>query len=461
VASGAHPDCELGFELYEILPDAILAVDQQGVIRYANRQAGRLFGQEPATLVSTPVEALLPEHLRERHIAHRSKYDFVSRIRPMGTGLDLVARRADGTTFPVDIMLNPLKHLAEPMVLAVLRDMTEPRAAEEQKQKLLMHDRLQLALDAAQLGWWQYDPLNRVALWSDRRSKEIYDVAEDKTDIEEFTKRVHPDDVERVWAAMEAALDPTDPKPYAIEYRVQRRDGEVRCVEAYGLTYFEGASHERRAVSMVGTVQDITERKKREEKERLLMREVNHRARNMLGVVDAIAHQTVASNPEDYVERFSERIRALAAYQDLLVRSEWRGVEIGDLARAQLSHFADLIGSRIAVQGAKLSLTPASAQAIGLALHELATNAAKYGALSTDTGRVDVGWGTDGDTLIIRWTEREGPPVSVPKQRGFGTAVIEAMAERSVGGKVDLHYPPSGLTWRLTCPAANALEPTA
>src|SRR5262249_50692423 len=109
----------------------ILAVDQQGIIRYANRQAGLLFGQEPATLVSTPVEALLPEHLRERHVAHRTQYNLDPRRRPMGRGLDLVARRADGTIFPVDIMLNPLRHLAQPMVLAVVRDMTDLRAIEE------------------------------------------------------------------------------------------------------------------------------------------------------------------------------------------------------------------------------------------------------------------------------------------------------------------------------------------
>jgi PAS domain S-box-containing protein len=131
VANVANGDYELGFELYEILPDAILAVDQQGVIRYANRQAGRLFGQERATLVSTPVEAPLPERLRERHIAHRTKYNSEPRRRPMGRGLDLVARRADGTTFPVDIMLNPLRHLAEPMTLAVVRDMTDIRALED------------------------------------------------------------------------------------------------------------------------------------------------------------------------------------------------------------------------------------------------------------------------------------------------------------------------------------------
>src|SRR5262249_41148035 len=134
-------------------------------------------------------------------------------------------------------------------------------------------------------------------------------------------------------------------------------------------------------------------------------------------------------------------------------RMEW--VEIADLVRAQLAHFADLIGSRIAMHGPKLRLSPASAQAIGLALHELATNAGKYGPRPTDPSRVDVSWGSDGDTLTISWTEREGPLVSAPKRRGFGTIVMEAMAARSVDGKVDLDYAPSGLTWRLTCPAAN------
>ncbi len=134
MASATYQDNDLlllGFELFELLPDAILVVDGRGVIRYANRQAGRMFAKEPATLVSTPVEALLPEHLRERHIAHRAKYNLEPRRRPMGRGLDLVARRADGTTCPVDIMLNPLRHLAEPMTLAVVRDVTDRRAAEE------------------------------------------------------------------------------------------------------------------------------------------------------------------------------------------------------------------------------------------------------------------------------------------------------------------------------------------
>jgi PAS domain S-box-containing protein len=319
-------------------------------------------------------------------------------------------------------------------------------------------DRLQIALNVAQLGSYQYDPRHRV-FSGDTRSQEIFDFPKNQATIEEIMKLVHPDDVEMVQANLKAAFDPVDPRRSATEFRLRRRDGEVRWVETLGLAYFEGAGDERRAVSFVGTLADITERKEREEKEQLLMREINHRAKNMLSVVDAIAHQTATKNPEDFVERFSERIQALSANQDLLVRNEWNGVEIEDLVCAQLALFADLIGSRIAVHGPRLRLKAASAQAIGLALHELATNAGKYGALSTDTGRVDVRWGADGDTFTMSWTERDGPPVSAPKRRGFGTIVMEAMAERSVGGVVDLDYAPSGLTWRLTCPAANALEP--
>jgi two-component sensor histidine kinase len=179
----------------------------------------------------------------------------------------------------------------------------------------------------------------------------------------------------------------------------------------------------------------------------------------MLSVVDAIARQTATRDPEHFVDRFSERIQALSANQDLLIRNGWHGVEMEDLVRAQLAPFADLIGSRIAVCGPKLRLNAAAAQAIGLALHELATNAGKYGALSTDMGRVDVSWDAVDDTFTMGWIEREGPPVSAPQRRGFGTTVIEAMAECSVDGAVDLEYAPSGLVWRLTCRAANVLEP--
>jgi PAS domain S-box-containing protein len=374
-------------------------------------------------------------------------------MRPIGTNLDLVARRADGSTFPVDIMLNPLTHLAEPMVLAVVRDITERRAAEEQKQKLLIHDRLQFALDAAQLGWWHYDPLNRV-ISVDARTKEILDVTADEIAIDEIIRLIYSDDAERVWAALGTSLDPVDPRRSAAEFRVWRGGSEVRWVEVHGRAL---SGRERGGTSIVGTVQDVTERKECEEREHLLMRELSHRTKNMLSIVDAIARQTATTAADDFVERFSERVKALAANQDLLVRNEWQGIEIDDLVRAQLEPFANLTG-HIGIHGPKLCLNAAAAQAIGLALHELATNAVKYGALSMDTGRADIGWGTDGEAFRMSWTEREGPPVSAPQWRGFGTTVMKAMMERNLDGAVDLDYAPSGMTWRLTCPAANALN---
>jgi PAS domain S-box-containing protein len=341
---------------------------------------------------------------------------------------------------------------------AVVQNITSRKEAEQELQA--SKDRLQLAFDAAGLGWWQYDPVRRIGS-GDARFKEIFDLTADEISIDDIMKRFHPGDAERFCAECGAALDPADPKRSASEFRIVRKNGEVRWVEAHRLAHFEGVGLQRRVVSFGGTVRDITERKEGEEKEHLLMREINHRAKNMLSVVNAIAHQTASRSPEDFIERFSERIQALSANQDLLISNEWNGVEIKDLVCAQIAHFADLIDRRIALHGPDLRLNPPSAQAIGLALHELATNAGKYGALSTDTGRVDIAWGIDGDTLSMNWTEREGPPVSVPKRRGFGTIVTELMAERSMDGTVELDYAPSGLTWRLTCPAANALERAA
>jgi PAS domain S-box-containing protein len=380
---------------------------------------------------------------------------WLGRIIARSVGRAARAAIALGEGGPMPLSGTPVAEV-DTLMAELRRTAARRQAAEDRLRE--SKDRLQTALNVAQLGSYRYDPRHRV-FSGDTRSQEIFDFPKNGATIEEIMKLVHPDDVEMVQANLEASLDPVDPRLSATEFRLRRGDGEVRWVETLGLAYFEGDGRERRAVSFVGTLADITERKEREEKEYLLMREINHRAKNMLSVVDAIAHQTATRNPEDFVERFSERIQALSANQDLLVRNEWNGVEIEDLVCAQLKLFADLIGSRIAVQGPKLRLKAASAQAIGLALHELATNAGKYGALSTDTGRVDVRWGTSGDIFTISWTEREGPLVSAPKRRGFGTIVMKAMAERSVDGTVDLDYVPSGVTWRLTCSAANALEP--
>jgi PAS domain S-box-containing protein len=243
---------------------------------------------------------------------------------------------------------------------------------------------------------------------------------------------------------------------YSVEKRDLRKDGTIVWIR---LTRSCVRKSDGSVDYFVAVVEDISARKRAEEQVHLLMREANHRVKNLLSLVQAIARQITAGNVEGFIGRFTERIQALAANQDLLGRDERQAADLEDLVRAHLAHFADLVGSRITVHGSKLHLNATAAQAIGLALHELATNAGKYGALSTDAGRVDVGWRLDGDALTMSWTERDGPPVRLPERRGFGTTVIDAMARQALGGEVQLDYARSGLEWHLTCPRANALEP--
>jgi PAS domain S-box-containing protein len=250
----------------------------------------------------------------------------------------------------------------------------------------------------------------------------------------------------------------TDPEVRSTELTIRTKDGRERLwsfVSSLLATQFYG----QRLFTCIA--QDVTDQKAHEEQVRILMSEINHRAKNMLSLVQAIARQTAARDPEDFIGRFTERIQALAANQDLLVRNEWQGIDVEDLVRAQLALFADLVGSRITVHGSAIRLNAAAAQAIGLALHELATNAGKYGALSADAGRVDVGWRLDGDIFAMNWTESKGPPVSEPKRRGFGSMVVDPMVRQTVNGEVHFDFIPAGVVWNLTCPAANVLERNA
>jgi len=213
-------------------------------------------------------------------------------------------------------------------------------------------------------------------------------------------------------------------------------------------------------VGVVAAVFDISDRKHAEEQIRLLLREVNHRSKNLLSVVSAIARQTKAPTQEEFTARFADRIQALATSHDLLAKSEWQNVSVAELIRAQLAHFDDLIGRRIIPNGPALMLSVAGAQCLGMVVHELATNAAKHGALSNQQGIVDITWECrDRDReFTITWTEREGPPVTPPSHRGYGSTVIKGMVELHLDGEVLLDFQSSGFGWNLTCPAAKVLE---
>ncbi len=217
---------------------------------------------------------------------------------------------------------------------------------------------------------------------------------------------------------------------------------------------------------------DLIERSQAEERLResgkqirVLMREINHRSKNLLLVVQAIARRTASANgvSPEFEKSFSARLKGLAASQDLLVRDNSVGVAISDLVASQLGHHSDLIGGRIAIEGPPLEVGPAAAQSIGMAMHELSTNAVKYGALKSRTGRVDIRWNVKGNSrseryLEMSWTEKDGPPIVPPQRSGFGSTVIERLLMQSLGGKVVVEYPSEGLRWRFRAPLSN-IEP--
>lgn len=212
----------------------------------------------------------------------------------------------------------------------------------------------------------------------------------------------------------------------------------------------------------VASVCNVTARRRAEEHLRFVMREVNHRSKNILALVQSVARQTAARSPEDFVARFVERIQALSAAQDLLVKSEWKGVALDQLVRSQLLHFDDLSNERIALQGPILTISAKAAQTLGMALHELATNAGKYGALSTEGGHVeitwDLGWDKAGNSqFTMSWIETGGPPVKTPAPHGFGSSVISDMVKMSLTCDPQIEFAPAGLQWRISCPADQVL----
>ena len=208
---------------------------------------------------------------------------------------------------------------------------------------------------------------------------------------------------------------------------------------------------------------DMTDRVRNEEQIRLLLNEVNHRSKNLLAVVQAVAqHSARDQEPVSYATKLTQRIQSLAANQDLLVRNQWHDIDLGDLAKSQLAPFAGLFNTRIFMAGPEVLLSPSAGQAIGMALHELATNAAKFGALSTETGTVHLTWtvGAEPERLfMISWTEQSGPLVVAPPKLGFGHKVLKQILEASVNGKVDVDYRPSGLFWKLNVAAKNLSTP--
>jgi two-component sensor histidine kinase/DNA-binding response OmpR family regulator len=315
-------------------------------------------------------------------------------------------------------------------------------------------DRRSIALSAGDMGSWEIDLAAGRVEW-DAGEYRIFGV--DPGSFEPTVERIealfHPDDRNR--CSLDT-LSRENASRLQLEFRVVRPNGEVRwCFAAAAITRDAGG----RAMRLNGVTIDITERKRAEERQLLLAREVDHRARNMLAVVLSVLRLTKAKSTPEFVATVEGRIHALAATHNLLSATRWQGANLRQIVDEELAPYHTDHRDRIETGGPPAMLLPATAQAVALALHELATNAVKYGSLSTNTGHLRLVWSIDDEALVIEWTETGGPQASEPRTMGFGLSIVRSSIEAQFRGGVLYEWRQEGLHCRLSIPRVQIANP--
>jgi PAS domain S-box-containing protein len=317
--------------------------------------------------------------------------------------------------------------------------------------------RRSLALAAGQMGSWEWDPLHGRFSWDDGQYR-IFGVQPDRFDLTVDNVRclIHPDDWKHVQDAIKPAASST-PSLHN-EFRVCRPGGETRWCIGTAVASVDATDQ---VVRISGVTVDVTDRKQAEERQALLAREVDHRARNALALVQSIVRLTRAEGIKSYIAAIDGRIAALARAHTLLAQSRWQGADLVRLVDEELAPYRTGDAQKIAAIGPNVSLEPRTAQTLALALHELSTNAAKYGALSVMSGRVQLIWDLQPDSLVLRWMESGGPAVAPPASPGFGIRVISASVDRQLEGEALFEWKPQGLHCTLTVPRTDKIEAMA
>lgn len=238
------------------------------------------------------------------------------------------------------------------------------------------------------------------------------------------------------------------------ENHVLRADGSERLI-AWRNSVLRDENG--RIVGSLSSGEDVTEQREAEARERLLAQEVDHRAKNLLAVVQSVVQLTRGEDIRDFKDAVTGRIQSLARTHGLLAAARWEGADLKQIVSDELAPYSRGDEGRVRVDGPALHLTPAAAQALALVIHELATNAAKYGALSRPSGSVSVNWSNMTKGVVLEWIESGGPETSPPSRRGFGSIVLQTSVERQLRGAVSLDWRPEGLACRLEVPAAEVL----
>ncbi|MCW6508096.1 sensor histidine kinase [Lichenifustis flavocetrariae] len=322
---------------------------------------------------------------------------------------------------------------------------------------------MSLVLAADNTGVWSWSPAKRKLSWDIRIASILGIEPDHQPEIEDFLSSIHADDRTPLDRLFRGIFNGEGIGEDDFEFRMRRLDdGRERWISARSRVFRD----ENGTVSeVIGTARDITDQKLHDIHLHMLLREITHRSKNLLAIIQAMARQTVKDSltAEDFERRLSLRLRGLAASHELLAAQDWHGAHIEELIKGQFGDAFEQFRTRVILHGESVFVKPEAAQNIGLALNELATNAIRYGALSNQDGQVDVTWGIEESEehdrrLRITWNEFGGPAVAPPRRQGFGRKVVERVAASALDGSVSLTFAPSGLQWSLRIPASFVLS---
>jgi two-component sensor histidine kinase len=320
---------------------------------------------------------------------------------------------------------------------------------------------MEVGLEVARVGIGRVD-YSKDTVLLDGISAELFGFP-DGVDIlrPEFHSRIHPDDWPLVEREVDILLAPELPDVIDLTHRILQPNGDVRWVNARKRVTFDRSVRTEGPVEGVFAVVDVTDQKRAEEQTELLIGELNHRTKNVVTVVQGISRLLARSvAPEEFPKHLHERLNVLVRNQDAMIKGGGGAFELADVIRSQLAPFDEDLQSRVDRNGGPMRIKAEAAQVIGMVVHELSTNAVKYGALSQRGGRVSVDWNVSDDAPMaeLHWHERGGPKVAEPTQKGFGSQVLQTLPQLTLDGQVEITYGESGIQYSLHFPKTAVLR---
>jgi PAS domain S-box-containing protein len=427
--------------------DGIITINDAQQIILFNPAAERMFGLPAAAALGEHISHFIPERYRTEHAFHIRRFAETGVTnRQMGSLGAINGLRADGTEFPIEASISQVEIAGERLSTVILRDITERKAAEDAlvESRRRMEGIVESAMDAL----ISVDEHQRIMLFNPAAER-MFGVTADQAvgaPIERFIpERFRAGHAEHIHRFKETGV--TNRRMGAL--------GSISGLRANGEEFPLEASISQVKVGglQIATVilRDITERNANEEARLLLAREVDHRAKNALAVVQALVSLTRAATKEDFIAAVRGRVSALGRAHSLLAQNRWLGADLTQIITDEIAPYQR--PGQTHIHGTSVTLGPDAVQPISLLIHELATNAVKYGALSVNEGRVDVQIDLLADqALELRWTETGGPPAKPPAASGFGSTLVQEVATRQLGGALAVSWPPEGLRLVATLP---------